>query len=254
MMLAQFRMPALAVTIGVAAAVAPVLSLVAPAQAAPAGHGGSALAGAHAREVSVTTSDHFAGYQANVAAGSATSSAGQYKVPKLSCTSATRAITPVAGVVVNKVPTYSAAFLFAGCVSGKALYFPALVINGTETNYTTTHLAAGDAIKVSTKVTTMRTTVQVTDVTKAITKKLTGPGASPNAAYIADSAWYINRSPVGVPKFGTLTFTHCAVDGKTLASAHPTKVERVNSRNVVQITTGALSRAGTTFATHFKHS
>src|SRR5215472_12592275 len=98
MMLAQFRMPALAVTIGVAAVVAPVLSLVAPAQAAAAGHGGSALASAHAGKVSVTNSDHFAGYEATVTAGSATTSAAQFKIPALSCTPAFRAITPVAGV------------------------------------------------------------------------------------------------------------------------------------------------------------
>jgi hypothetical protein len=254
MMLAQFRMPALAVAIGVAAVVAPVLSLVAPAEAAAGGHGGGAPAGAHARAVSVTDSDHFAGYEAAVTG--ATTSAAQFKIPALSCTSASRAITPVAGVSVNvgTTATYSSAFLFVGCQSGKALYFPALVVNGTETNYNTTHLAAGDVVKVSTKVTS-GTTVQVTDVTKGITKKLTGPAATPTSAYIADSGWYVNGSPLGVPKFGTLTFSHCAVDGKTLASAHPTKVQRVNPvSHVVQISTGALSPAGTSFATHFKHA
>lgn len=253
MKLAQFRMPALAVTIGAAAVVAPVLSLVAPAQAATAGHGGSALARVHAGELAVINSDHFAGYEADVTAGSATTSAAQFKVPALSCTSAYRAITPVAGVETNNFTSYSSAFLFVGCHSGKAVYFPSLVVNGTETDYTTTHLAAGDVIKLSTKVTT-GTTVQVTDVTKGITKKLTAPAGSPSAAYIADSAWYNNGTLLGVPKFGTLTFSHCLVNGKPLASAHPTQVQRVNSSNVVQITTGALSPAGTTFATHFKHS
>ena len=253
MMLARFRVPALAVTIGAAAVVAPVLSLVAPAQAAAAGHGGGALAGAHARGISLVNSDHFAGYEANVAAGSATTSAAQFKVPALSCTSAFRAITPVAGVETNNFTSYSSAFLFVGCRSGKAVYFPSLVVNGTETDYTTTHLAAGDVIKVSTKVTT-GTTVQVTDVTKSITKKLTGPAASPSAAYIADSAWYNNTTLLGVPKFKTITFTHCLIDGKALARANPTRVQRVNSSNVVQITTGALSSTGTSFATHFKHA
>lgn len=252
-MLAQFRVPALAVTIGAAAVVAPVLSLMAPAQAATAGHGGGGLASAHARGLSVINSDHFAGYEATVTAGSATTSAAQFKVPALSCTSAFRAITPVAGVETNNFTSYSSAFVFAGCHSGKAVYFPSLVVNGAETDYRTTALSAGDVIKLSTKVTT-GTTVQVTDVTKGITKKLTGPAASPSAAYIADSAWYNNGTLLGVPKFGTITFTHCLVDGKTLASAHPARYQRVTSSNVVQITTGALSPAGTTFATHFKHA
>jgi hypothetical protein len=254
MMLTRFRMPALAVTIGAAAVATSVLSLAAPAQAVAGGHGGSGLAGGHARALSVINSDSFAGYQATVAAGSATSSAAQFKVPALSCTSAYRAITPVAGVEVNNFASYSSAFLFTGCHSGKAVYFPSLVINGTETDYTATPLAAGNVIKVSTKVTTTGTTVQVTDVTKAVTKKLTGPGASSSAAYIGDSSWNNNGTLLGVPNFGTLAFTHCLVDRTALASAHPAQYQRVNSSNIVQIATGALSSAGTTFATHYKHS
>ena len=119
MMLARFGMPALAVTIGAAAVVGPLLSLAVPAQAAAGGHGGRGAAGAHARALSVFNSPTFAGYQANVATGSATSSAAQYKVPTLSCTSAARAITPVAGVAVNNFATYSSAFLFVGCRNGR---------------------------------------------------------------------------------------------------------------------------------------
>jgi hypothetical protein len=254
MMLARFRMPALAVTIGAAAVAAPVLSLAAPAQAAAAGRGGGGLAAGHARALSVINSDGFAGYQATVTAGSATSSAAQFKVPKLSCTTAYRAITPVAGVEVNNFASYSSAFLFVGCHGGKARYFPSLVINGTETDYTTTALAAGDTIKVSTKVTTAATTVQVMDVTKAVTKKLTGPGASSSAAYTGDSSWFNNGTLLGVPTFATLTFTNCLIDGTALASTHPGQYQRVNSHSVVQIATGALSKTGTKFSTHYKHS
>ena len=45
-MLARFRMPALAVTIGAAAVVAPVLSLAAPAQATAGPNGGGGPASA----------------------------------------------------------------------------------------------------------------------------------------------------------------------------------------------------------------
>jgi len=254
MVLARFRMPALAVTIGAAVTV-PLLSL-APAQAAAGGNvGGRGPASARASAPSVINNTVFAGYQASVAAGSPTSSAAQFKVPRLSCTSAFRGITPGAGVQVNAFRSVSFAFVFVLCHSGRAAYVPALVINGNEVNYPRMAVRAGNVIKVSAKVTTTGTTVQVTDVTKAITKKLTGPGASANAAYAGDSDWVTSTNKLlGVPKFGTLTFTHCTVDGKTLASAHPTKIQRVNSSNVVQIATGALSRAGTTFATHFKHS
>ena len=254
-MLARFRMPAFAVTIGAVAVVAPVLGLAGPAQATAGPNGGGGPASAQARAPSVINSTGFAGYQATVAAGSATSSAAQYKLPALSCTSATRGITPVAGVEVNAggTATYSAAFAFALCQNGKAVYYPALVISGNETNYTATAFHAGNVIKVTTKVTAAGTGVSVRDVTTSVTKKLTGPGASPAAAYIGDSDVFISGALVGVPSFGTLAFSSCSVDGKALAASHPAQYQRVNS-STVQITTGALSSAGTAFATHFKHS
>jgi hypothetical protein len=255
MMLARFRMCALAVTSGAAAVGVAVLGLAASAQAAAGADGGGGPAGAHARASSVINSAVFAGYQATVAAGSATSSAAQYKLPALSCTSATRGITPVAGVGVNAggTSTFSSAFAFALCQNGKAAYYPALVINGSETNYASTALHAGNVIKVATKVTTAGTTVSVRDVSTGVTKKLTGPGASSGNAYIGDSDVTISGSLVGVPNFGTVTFTSCSVDGKALAAAHPARYQRVNG-STVQITTGALSSKGTAFVTHFKHS
>jgi len=201
----------------------------------------------------VINSRVFAGYQASVAPGSATSSAARFKVPRLSCTSAYRAITPVAGVAVNNFRSFSSAFVFTGCFHGRAVFFPALVINGNEVNYATS-FRAGNVIKVSTKVTTRGTTVQVTDVTTGVTKRRTGPGARSSAAYVGDSYWLANPATlVGVPSFDTLTFTSCLVDGRALARSHPARIQRVNSRNVLQIATGALSPGGTAFATHYRH-
>jgi hypothetical protein len=50
----------------------------------------------------------------------------------------------VADVEVNNNKTFSSAFLFTGCVNGKAINFPALVINGNETNYPTSPFSAGE--------------------------------------------------------------------------------------------------------------
>lgn len=174
-------------------------------------------------------------------------------MPTLSCTTAASAITPAAGVEVNNYQTFSSAFLFTGCVNGKAVYYPALIINGNETNYTTTPFSAGNAINLSTKVTTSGTTVQVTDVTTGVTKKRTGAGAHASAAYISDSAWYSSTGALlGVPNFGTLTFTNCLIDGRALGGWHPGEYQRVNSAGIVQIAPGALSPAGTAFSTYYK--
>ena len=130
---------------------------------------------------------------------------------------------------------------------------PALVISGNETNYTATAFHAGNVIKVTTKVTAAGTTVSVRDVTTSVTKKLTGPGASPTAAYIGDSDVFISGALVGVPSFGTLPFPAAQWTGRLWLPRTRPEYQRVNG-STVQITTGALSSAGTAFATHFKHS
>jgi len=246
-------MPALAVVIGAAAVALPLLSLAAPAQAAAGANGGGRrYTSARPFAPSVHNNPDLAGYAALVAPGSATSAAAQFKVPRLSCTAADRGITPQVLVAVNNFRSESSAYLFLICHRGRALYFPALDINGNEVNYAT-FFRAGDVIKVLAKVTTRGTTVQVTDVTTRVTKKRTGPGARPSVAFIGDDSVFLGAMRLGVPNFGTLTFTSCLVDGRALARSHPARNQRVNGRNVVQIATGALSPGGTAFATHYRH-
>jgi hypothetical protein len=195
----------------------------------------------------------FAGYQATVRAGSATVAAASFTLPTLSCTAADRAITPSAAVLVRN--NISASFVFTGCVSGTASYFPGLVVNGAETDFTTTPFAAGDVIDVTTKVSTNRTRVQVTDVTTSVTQKIIGSGARAQSVLIGDSGWAPSAGHLQhVPDFGKLTFTNCLIDGTALGGHHPHAVQRVNSRGTVQISTGGLFPGGTAFSTHFMHS
>jgi hypothetical protein len=148
-----------------------------------------------------------------------------------------------------------AARAFTGCVNGTALYFPALVVNGTETNFQTSPFSAGDVIDLTTKVSTNRTRVQVTDVTTGITQKLIEAGARAADAYIGDSFWSSSTGALShVPDFGKLTFKNCLIDGKALASWHPHAFQRVNSLGTVQIATGGPFPGGTAFSTHFQHS
>jgi hypothetical protein len=91
----------------------------------------------------VINSPTFAGYLASVARGSATSSAARFTVPRVSCTRTPvdRAITIEARGDTYNFRSHSSALLFAGCHARGAVYFPALVINGNEVNYTTTKAA-----------------------------------------------------------------------------------------------------------------
>ena len=217
----------------------------------------SAGTGSHAigRVTSAPTSScYLAGYQAAVPAGSATVATATFTVPTLTCTTADRAIAPAVAVPVNNYKTASIADVITGCSNGTAVYYPSLVVNGKETQYSGTPLAAGDVIDVTTKVSTNRTRVQVTDVTTGVTEKLLGPGASASDAYFGDSAWFDNGALLHVPDFGKLTFKNCLVDGQALANWRPYAIQRVNSLGKVQIATGGMWPGGTAFSTHFQHS
>jgi len=223
-----------------------------------AGHGWGMRDHAFGRSTAAPINSHtFAGYQTNVTTGSATSSAATFTVPKLSCTTATRGIAPDVGVAENNFNSGSVAGVATECASGKAVYFPFLIANNAEANYPALHFAADNVINLSASVTSTGITVQVTDVTTGVTvtNTITGAGASANAAWIGDDAGSSSTgSLLGVPNFGTLTFTNCLIDGQTLQSWKPQQYQRVNSTGVLQIATGALSTGGNAFTTTYKHA
>lgn len=197
----------------------------------------------------------FAGYQATVPAGSATVLTASFTVPTLSCTTADRSIAPDVGVLANNYKTVSIAGVITGCAGGTAVYYPSVVVNGAETDYPASPVAAGDVIDLTTKVSTFRTRVQVTDVTTGVTQKIIGPGARARAAYIGDDALFTSSGALlHVPDFGKLTFKNCLLDTKALASWHPQAYQRVNSLGTVQISTGGFWPGGTAFTTHYLHS
>jgi len=223
-----------------------------------AGRGVALRDHAFGRGTAAPISTHtFAGYQTNVTTGSATSSAASFTVPKLSCTTAARTIAADVGVAANNFNSDSIAGVATQCASGKAVYFPSLVANNAEADYTTIHFSAGNVINLSASVTTSGTTVQVTDVTKnvSVATTITGAGASPNAAWIGDDSWYSNSGTrLGVPNFGKLTFTSCLIDGTALGGWHRQAYQRVNGRGTVEIATGGLSPDGTAFTTLYRSS
>jgi hypothetical protein len=200
-----------------------------------------------------TNNRMFAGYETTVRRGSATVVAASFTVPTLSCTTARRAIAPDAGVAISSTKA-SFAFVITACANGKPKYIPGLVLNGKGFP-STTPIAAGDVIDLTTKVSTTRTKVELTDVTTGVTLKRRGVGASARAAFIGDDAAFSNSGTLlHVPDFGKLTFTNCLVDGTAFGGLHPQAFQRVNSRGTVQISTGGFFPSGTAFSTHFKHS
>jgi hypothetical protein len=241
-----------------ASTAAPALATARPDLSSAAGpgalrltHHDHAIGRIAARPVNTRTS---AGYFAAVRAGSATVLTASFTVPALSCTAADRAIAPDAGIGVGSKGA-SVAFVFTGCVSGAAVYFPGLVVNGKETDYRKSPFAAGDVIDLTTKVSVNRTRVQVTDVTTGVTQKIIGAGARARGTFIGDDGWFTSPTQLQhVPDFGKLTFKNCLLNTKALASSHPQALQRVNSRGTVQISTGGFWPGGNTFTTRFEHS
>ena len=244
-----------------------VLALTVPASASPRMTAASASGGggvmihhgvigpAGLTTATPTSTRTFAGYQATVPAGSATVATASFTVPTLTCTTVDRAIAPDVGVLANSFNTVSISGVITSCASGTAVYFPSVVVNGKETDYTASPVAAGDVIDLTTKVSTNRTRVQVTDVTTGVTQKIIGAGARASAAYVGDDALFTSSGALfHVPDFGKLTFKNCLLDGKSLASWHPHAYQRVNSLGTVQIATGGFRPGGTAFTTRFEHS
>jgi len=245
------------------------LALTVPASASPqmtgarasggihAGHGGGLRLTPidHAVGLGTTSTRTFAGYQSSVAKGSATVATASFTVPTLTCDTTDRAIALGVGVPTDNFNSGSAAYVFTGCVSGQATFYPGVVVNGTETDYPDMPVAAGDVIVVTTKVSVNRTRAEVTDVTTNVTQKLLGSGASADAASFGDNGWGSSTGKLmHVPVFTKLTYKDCLLDGNSLASTRPQAFQRVNSIGTVQITTGNFWPGGTAFTTHFQHT
>jgi hypothetical protein len=245
---------------GLAASIAtPALAAARPAPGTVAGSGGALRLAHHDHMIGRVTAGAsstrtFAGYQTAVPVGSATTSVASFTVPALSCPTAERGIAPDTGIAVGSKGV-SVALVVIGCVNGKAVYFPGLVVNGTGKDYPKSPFAVGDVIDLTVKVSTNRTRVQVEDVTTGVTRKIIGAGARARVAWIGVDPTVNNaRKLLHVPDFGKLTFKNCLVDGKALAGWHPHAYQRVNSRGTVQISVGGFWPGGTAFTTHYRHS
>lgn len=206
----------------------------------------------------IVTSHVFAGYneQRGGAIGGQLTVTASFLVPTLSCGSASRGIGPSTGIY-NAGGKFSSAGLFLGCIGGQAHMWPYLVVNGTETNYNggTANAQSGDGVSVTVRVTATSTRVTYVDATRSVTRTRTGAGTTQwNSPWIGDSSWSLNGTQnLGVPAFGTISFSHCLVGGQPLA-AGPSTVgyRRVNNVGVVQIGLSAITAGGTAFNTLFR--
>lgn len=144
--------------------------------------------------------------------------------------------------------------MFVGCYKGKAHYFVAFVVNGSDHNYAKLAAHPGDTVRVRVSQTSKSTTVSSVDKSrKSVKKTLKGAGSvSGSAPWVGDAGWD-NPGLLGVPNFGKLHFSNATLDGKPFGSGGSVaRFDRV-SGSTTQIATGALS-GNKSFETVFKHS
>lgn len=201
----------------------------------------------------------FAGYRRNNGATNASFNVrAMFVVPKLTvCGPATRAIAP--DIDVSNGKTGSGVGLFVGCYRHKPDYFPFIYLNGTNTDYAAGVVQPGDRIVLRLSEGPGASELTFQDLTHNLVKVKTGAGLNGlGFPGIGDDSWFIKGVELGVPRFGTITFSHCTVNGAALGSGGTAKspavlqYDRATKAGTVQISTGSLS-AKDAFTTYFKH-
>ena len=243
----------------VLAVLATTTAVVAPAMLAPA-----TLAHTFAPAAANVKRPTFAGYEfQNYVAVPAQVSAA-IVVPKLKCKKGPqRDIEP--GVGMESVSAFAGLFVF--CQKGKAHYYPSLEVGSSTKNFPSDKAHAGDRIEFMMVQSTSRTTDTVIDETHHFTARKSGAGSGTGyGPTVGDFSVDIGTTKLGIPNFGTLTFSDALANGASSAagpfgslgspSAAPSGYNLVTgpgATGALQVTTGPLSTSGETFETVFKH-
>ena len=230
-----------------------------PALASSGHSAGLALsAGVRSVDRANATSTGFGGWVFTPKA--AASMTAEFKIPTLSCTSATSGVGPGSYMLTGSktAAKFNAASVLLECSGGSPAAGEELAVDGAAT-VSTKPLHAGDLMKLTIVTSATKTTATLADVTKGHTFTLTksGKGAlSFEELIIDDSLATSAGKQLPLAKFGKISFSAGAVGGKALGSVTAkTAVNMQTSKGVLQILTGALT--GTkknAFVTTWKHS
>jgi hypothetical protein len=111
-------------------------------------------------------------------------------------------------------------------------------------------VSVGDAIRVSVSQTKSASTARLVDVTARRTQvAVKKPGASSIVG-----AMTVNRQTATIPSFSKVAFVDAEINGAPLGKAGPKALVMTNKDGISQVTTSALSKAGTSFSTIFRHT
>ena len=215
-----------------------------------------------AEQAANTRSTTLAGYAYNYYIGVPGAISAVIVVPKLKCTgtpAAGSAIDP--GVGIQSVNSY-ARLTLACTAKGVAQYYPSLDVNGTIKNIGSDVARAGDTVELAVSQSSSKDTISVIDLTHKFMATSYGSGSGTGSGIIVgDFPGLSGSTALGVPNFGTLTFSSALVNGLALGFAPAAGSSGLQANDLStsstgppQITTMHFGSNKETFATVFKHS
>jgi peptidase A4-like protein len=192
----------------------------------------------------------FAGYEAREPV---TSVSASFTVPKLTCPNS--GILGIAPGVSLTGGTTTEADVAVLCQNGAPHDVARMFLNNSPPYSLPIAINPGDTMAVSVTETPTADMATITDLTQqtSVTKRASS-GASNVVARIGDGSVLDNTGLLlGVPPFGTVTFSAAKVNGSALGASSPTPVYRTLF-STLKIFTGALDSTGTSFTTNFQHA
>jgi hypothetical protein len=210
-----------------------------------------ATGGPSAKSAPASPSQVLAGYGVNEQFSSINVTT-TFVAPKVKC--ARKNSVVLAGLLSVSPSGGQAASLLIGCKqTGKAFYFTAVASGSAVQHGHGVH--PGDKLVLHEKANATRVFLSVTD--KANPKadlRLTTAGDStfgPGITEVKDSN---NGAPYPIPDFGKISFTNSKLNGQPFGGFPLSRIEMVNSSNVIQIATSPFKSDNESFTSTFKHS
>ncbi len=164
----------------------------------------------------------FAGYEVTTGSSSVVDT---FKVPNITCTSATTGIGPGAFMVAGPTDdeVFDAVDTSLECSNGDLLVGEYVIVNNIDTLYSDP-VSPGDTIKASVSITSTTTNLSIGDLTKAHEFTLTGSGAgaSADAEFAGIDTLSDTSGVLPVPADTSGRFTSTTVGGLPLTTSSPT--------------------------------
>jgi len=138
-------------------------------------------------------------------------------------------------------PSLNARLTLACTANGVAQYYPSLDVNGTITNIVRDVAQAGDTVEFAVSQSSSKDTISVIDLTHKFMATSYGSGSGTGSGIIVgDFPGLSGSTTIGVPNFGTLTFSSALVNGLALGFPPASGSSGLQANDLSTSSTGPL--------------